>query len=216
MSLTGCGPKVFNNGTYVGVSPADDNGYAIAEVTIKDDKITDVKITEFDSTAVQKDMEAYPWEPAKQANKELPGRFIGRQDANIDAFSGATASSTKYISAVEHALEKARIKPQITTQYFDGTFMGRSEADDKGYGIAFVTVEGDQIKAVRLLEVTGENELRDYATCQYTVVLEAKDHLERAFVEQNGPEVDTFSGATNSSQKWIEAVSNALQAARLK
>jgi uncharacterized protein with FMN-binding domain len=40
--------------------------------------------------------------------------------------------------------------------------------------------------------------------------------LERAFVEENSPEVDTFSGATNSSQKWIQAVSNALQAARIK
>lgn len=216
MSLTGCGPKVFNNGTFMGISTADDNGYAIAEVTVKDDKIADVKITEFNSLAAEKDMETYQWEPAKQAYKELPGRFIGRQDANIDTLSGATASSNKYVSAVAHALEKARKNPQVTTQHFDGTFMGPSESDDKGYGIAFVTIEGDQIKAVRLLEVDEENKLKDYATYQYTVVLEAKEQLERAFVEENSPEVDTFSGATNSSQKWIQAVSNALQAARIK
>ncbi|MGB4391805.1 MAG: hypothetical protein WBJ77_00995, partial [Bacillota bacterium] len=49
MLLSGCGPKVYNNGTYIGVSPADDNGYAVAEVTVKDDKIVDVKLTEFNA-----------------------------------------------------------------------------------------------------------------------------------------------------------------------
>lgn len=216
MLLSGCGPKVYNNGTYIGVSTADDNGYAVAEVTVKDDKIVDVKLTEFNARAQEKDMETYQWEAAREAFRQLPGRFVGRQDANIETYSGATASSNKYITAVSFALEKARKTPQVTTQYFDGTFMGRSDGDDKGYGIAFVTIEEDQIKSVRLLEVTSEDQFKDYATYPYTTVLEAKEALEKAFVEKNSPEVDTYSGATNSSQKWIQAVSNALQAAKLK
>lgn len=214
--LTGCGPKVFNDGTYIGISTADDHGYAVAEVTIKDDKIADVKFTEYTQLAVPKDMETYPWEPTKQANAEMPARFIGRQDANVDTISGATGSCIKYINAVEHALEKARKKPQITTKYFDGTFMGRSEADDHGYGIAYVTIEGDKITSVRLLEVTAENQFKDFATYPWPATLEAKEYLEKAFVEKNGPDVDTYAGATGSSRKWIEAVTNALQNAQIR
>ncbi len=216
MLLAGCGPKVFNDGTYTGVSTSDDNGYAVAEVTVKDDTIVEVELTEFNSLAQEKDMESHSYEPAREAFKELPGRFTGRQDANIEAYSGATASSNKYMTAVSFALEKARKTPQVATEYFDGTFMGRSESDDNGYGIAMVTIEQDQIRSVRLMEVTADDKFRDYATYPYTTVLQAKEHLEKAIVEKNSPEVDTYSGATNSSQKWIQAVSNALKAAKLK
>ncbi len=216
MSVTGCGPKIYNDGTYTGVSTSDDKGFAVAEVTVKGDKIEEVKLTEFDALALERDMSSYEWEPARLANRELPARFIGRQDAKIEAYTGATASSNKYICAVSFALEKAKKTPDIATEYFDGTFMGRSAADEMGYGIALVTIEKDQITGVRLLEVTAETSFRDFATYSYTPVLQAKEKLEKAIVEKNSPQVDTFSGATISSQKWIEAASNALKAARLK
>ena len=33
------------------------------------------------------------------------------------------------------------------------------------------------------------------------------------FVEADGPEVDTYSGATGSSERWMEAVESALEKA---
>lgn len=216
LSITGCGPKIYNDGTYKGVSPSDDKGFAVAEVTVENDKITSVKLAEFTNMAMERDLASYEWEAAKLANQELPNRIIESQDANVDAYTGATVSSNKYILAVTFALEKAKKNPDIATEYFDGTFLGRSTADDKGYGVALVTIEKDKITGVRLLEVTEENQFRDFATYSYTPVIQAKEQLEKAFTEKNSPQVDTFSEATQSSQKWIEAVSNAMKAARFR
>jgi uncharacterized protein with FMN-binding domain len=214
--ITGCGPRIYNDGTYKGISVADDRGFATAEVTVKGDKITEVKLVEFTGLAVEKDFSTYEWKASGEANQELPKRFVGKQDANVEVYSGATLSSKKYISAVSFALEKAKKKPDITTEYFDGAFMGKSAADEHGYGLSLVTIEKDKITGVRLMEVTEENQLRDYATYPHTPVIQAKEKLEKAFVEKNSPQVDAFTGATASSQKWIEAVANALSAARLK
>lgn len=212
----GCGPKIYNDGTYRGVSTADDHGFVIAEVTVKGDKIQDVKLTEFDGLALEKDMGTYEWEPAREASREMPGRFLGRQDAKVDTFTGATTSSTKQIVAVSFALEKSKKKPETVTEFFDGTFMGRSKGGETGYGIAFVTIKKDVITGVRLLEVTEEGKLLDFATYSYTPLLQAKEKIEKAMVEKNGPEVDTFSGATTSSEKWIAAANEALKVAKRK
>ncbi|HHY69458.1 MAG TPA: hypothetical protein GYA09_04645, partial [Firmicutes bacterium] len=31
---TGCGPRIYNDGTYKGISTADQDGFAVAEITI--------------------------------------------------------------------------------------------------------------------------------------------------------------------------------------
>ncbi len=214
---SGCEPKLYNDGTYTGISTSDDKGFVVAELIVEDDKIKSVDLTEYDVLALKKDMNAYEWEPAKEAFKEFPNWFKGRKDADIDVYTGATMSSQKYIMAVSFALEKARKQPGITTDYFDGTFTGRSVVQDElGYGMALVTVIKDKITDVRLLEVTQDYELRDYATYSYTPVIEAKLHLEKSILENNSPQVDAFSGATVSSQKWIEAVSDALKIAKVR
>ncbi len=214
--FTGCGPKIYNDGTYKGISVADDKGFAVAEVTVKGDKITEVRLTEFTGLAVERDFAAYEWKPAVEANQKLPERFVSKQDANVEAYTGATLSSEKYMSAVSFALEKAKKKPDIAAAYFDGTFLGKSAAGAQGYGLALVTIEKDKITKVKLMEVTESNELRDFATDSYTPVLQAKEKLEKAFIEKNSPQVDVFTGATISSQRWIEAVANAVAASRVR
>ena len=72
------------------------------------------------------------------------------------------------------------------------------------------------ITKVRLLEFDDKDERRDYPTYSYTPVLQAKEQLERAFVDKNSAEVEGFTGATISSKRWIEAVSDALNAARVR
>ena len=205
LSATGCGPKIYNDGVYKGISPSDDKGFAVAEVTIENDKITDIKLAEFTSMATERDLDSYEWEAAKLANEELPERIIESQDVNVDVYTGATVSSNKYMNAVSFALEKAKKNPDITTEYFDGTFMGRSTGDEKGYGVALVTIENDQITGVRLLEVTQENQFLDFATYSYTPVIQAKEQLEKALWNKTVHKL-IRSVATQSSQKWIEAL----------
>jgi len=214
--VVGCGPKIYIDGTYKGVSQVDDRGYAVAEVTVKNDKITEVKLSEFTVYGEEKNLDTYEYEEAKKANEELSKQLIGKQDAAVDVYTGATASSKKYIAAVSFALEKAKQKPGIETMYFDGTFLGKSPVENGGYGIALVTIENDMITEVRLLEYDEKNERRDYPTYSYTPVLQAKEKMEKAFVEKNSAEVEGFTGATISSRRWIDAVSDALNAARVR
>jgi len=214
--ISGCGPKIYNDGSYMGISQADEHGYAIAEITVKNDKINAVKLVEITEKGVERDYGTYPYPKAKEANEEMAKRFVGRQNANVDTVAGATSSSKKYIEAVSFALEKAKKKPTIETTYFSGTFMGRSGADEYGYGVAWVTIKNDRITEVRLEEVTADNEFKDYVTYPWTAVVEAKAELEKQFVEKNSAQVDTYAGATRSSTKWIEAVSNALNNAKAK
>jgi len=216
LTLSGCGPKIYNDGTYRGIGQADDGGYAVAEVTVKNDKITAVKLSEVTETGVDKDFATYPYPKAKEANTEMAKKFVGKQDAKVDTVAGATNSSKKYIEAAGFALEKARKTPTVKSTYFDGTFYGRSKANDTGYGVAWVTIKGDKITAVKLDDVTAEGEFKDWATYLYAKALEAKDLMQKRFVEKNGAVVDTVAGATGSSTKWIEAVQNALANAKFK
>lgn len=216
LALTGCGPRVYNNGTYKGVSQADDHGYAIAEVVVEKDRIVSAKLTEITELGVPKDYAAYPYAPAREANAEMSKRFAGRKDANADTYAGATSSSSKYKEAVAFALEKARKSPEIKTAYFEGTFFGKSKEGPQGYGIAWVAIKADKIVQVRLEDVTSQGELKDWLTYEYAKALEAKHEMEKRFTERNSAMVDAYTGATRSSTSWIEAVADALANAKIR
>ncbi|HHY75375.1 MAG TPA: FMN-binding protein [Firmicutes bacterium] len=216
VSAPACRPRVFNDGTFTGISQADSHGYAIAEVRIEKDKIASVKLTEMTEVGVEKDYETYPWPQAKEAKDTLEKAFVGRQDTNVDVVAQATNSSNKFKEAVGFALEKARKKPTINSTYFEGTFMGKSKEDDHGWGVAWVTIQGDKITDVEVEDVTPDGEFKDWATYSYTPAIEAKAEMPKRFVEANSAVVDVYTGATNSSTKWMEAVSAALAAAKIR
>ena len=82
----------------------------------------------------------YPWEPYHEAMKVLPemfrrGQQLGRRRRRPGDGHLGRAPGT----AVRRALEKAA--GHRAGKYFDGTFFGRSAADDHGYGTALVTIE---------------------------------------------------------------------------
>ncbi len=216
LTLSGCGPKVYNNGTYKGVSQADDHGFAVAQVVVEKDKIVSVELFEMTELGVLKDYDTYPYEPVKEANREMAKRFVGRKDADVDAFAGATSSSNKYKEAVSFALEKAKKSPDTSRVHFQGTFFGRSPDGPQGYGMAWVSIEDDKIVQVRLEDVTEDGELKDWLTYAYPKALEAKKSMEKRFVQENEASVDTFAGATRSSTAWVQAVTDALNNARIR
>jgi uncharacterized protein with FMN-binding domain len=211
-----CGPRVYNDGTYTGISQGDSHGYAVAEVTLERDKITRVILTEITELGEERDHSTYPWQKSKEAKDTLERAFVGRQDANVDAVTQATNSSNKFKEAVGFALEKARKKPAVASTYFDGRFQGRSKADTEGWGVVWVTIQGDKITGVEVEDVTSEGKLKDWATYSYKTVLEAKTEMPKRFVAANSPIVDAYTGATKSSTKWMEAVSAALAAAKIR
>jgi len=195
--------------TFIGYSDASDHGYAMAVVTIEDNRISEVILKEFTELSVEKDFSTYEYPPSVEANTLLPQRFIEVQGTEVDLIAGATASSNRYKQAVERALISAK-KEESERQYFDGVFQGRSKADNHGYGIALVEIKDDRIVRVELKEVDASGELKDFNTYPHEPSREAHRELPERFVQKNSPDIDNFTGATHSTDKYKEAVQNAL------
>ncbi|MCW3490979.1 FMN-binding protein [Dethiobacter alkaliphilus] len=200
----------YENGTFTGVS-TESRGYVEAQVTIENDEITEVVLTEYTNAAVVKD-ENYSYEATLPAIEELEAAFVANNSSEVDVVTEATSTSNKAMEAVANALALA----EGFDGTFDGTFMGVSEPDDRGaVGIALVTVSGGDIVEVELSEVTGDGDFKDedYSLDEFH---EAVEELPARFVEANSAEVDAYTGATGSSEKWMEAVADALQKANVQ
>lgn len=120
-----CGNSISNasnakDGVYEGIYKNEDDSNSSSmtvTLTIKDGKIIDASLQEFDSTGKLKD-ENYGKnsgdknyaiaQRAVKATKTYPALLIEKQDLNdIDAVSGATVSYKLFKSAVADALAKA-------------------------------------------------------------------------------------------------------------
>ncbi len=193
-------------GTYSHASEADDKGYVYAEVTFENDGITEVELTEFNDKEIEKG-EEYDWEPFHEAMNELPERFKESNSPDIEAYTEATNTSEKAMDAVDKAMKRA----EGETRAFDGTFLGTSEQND-GWGVAWVTLDNEEISNVKLEEVALTNEKYEFKDDDYDweEFHEAKETMPEWFVEENSSDVDEYTQATASSQMWMEAVEDAL------
>ncbi|UMZ74167.1 hypothetical protein [Natranaerofaba carboxydovora] len=201
------------DGTFSAASEADDRGYVHADVTFEDDEITEVELAEFNDKGIEKG-EDYDWDPFHEAMDELPERFKEANDSDIEVYTEATGTSEKAMGAVDKAIQRA----EGETGAFDGTFLGTSEQTDDGWGVAWVTLDNEEISEVKLEEVTltdeedEEYEFKD-DDYQWEEWHEAKEAMPDWFVEENSSEVDVYTDATESSEMWMEAVEDALQKA---
>jgi len=248
--LTGCAkpaaqpepaPKKYQDGVYEGYSWADDKGYAWAKVEIKDDKIVRVELKEFDALGLEKDFSVYPYAEAKKANEEMPAQFVAANSAQVDGVAKATSSSRKYRRAVAHALEKALVVPSNSNKYFDGVFMAISDRTEKGWAIAWVTIEEDKIIDLKLIGTTPkrgadgevvkdsagnvvferklsedliENGEVKTARYPYLPYHEARVKMAANILRAQSTNVDTITGATGTSNQWKQAVDRALEMAK--
>lgn len=207
----------YVDGTYVAYDDASDKSYGMVEVTIKEDIITDVKVAGFTNMGDEKG-ENYPWEAFHEAKETMPQRFIDANGTEVEGVTGATGSVTGWKLAVERALEKALVEPPSTSAYFNGRFHGASDSTEKGRSVAWVTIEDDKIVDVKLGATTftkdeEKKEVFKDETYSYAEFHQAVEQMPQRFIEANGPEVDTFTGATGSSEQWKVAVERALEKA---
>ena len=197
----------LTDGEYIGYSEADENSFVKAVVNIENEEIASVELTEYTDLYLEKG-EGYPLDEWHEAMEVLPERFVEANSSDVDVVSGATGTSEKAMAAVDMALQKAE-----GVEEFEGTFLGRSDVTDRGgWGVAWVTVEEDEIVDVRLEEATDEEEFKD-EDYQWDEFHEAQEEMPEWFVEANSPDVDIYSGATSSSELWMEAVEHALEKA---
>ena len=144
------------------------------------------------------------------AIKELPGKIVESQKVDIDVTSGATVTSEAILSAVEKAIEEAKLdvnnykggeKEEVTgeLEFKPGTYEGEAI----GYGgTVKVSVEVDEkaIKEVKVLEQQETKMISDLAF----------ETIPAAIVEHQTVGVDSVSGCTFSSTAIKEAVKDAL------
>jgi len=223
--------RIYKDGTFVGFSQGDRYGYVKVEVTLKNDKIENVRIWEYDGLGIEKLPETYGkrFPTLFEMHKEMAKRIITKNTWDVDVYTGATTSSNKIREAVKFALERAKLQ-ETKRKYFDGTFIGISDITARGYGIAWVTIKDDKITNVVLEETRPKTqdgktvldeagrpvfELKpaDYPWQAYH---DAKREMPKRFIEKQSTKVDVYTSATSSSRNWIKAVERALEAASTK
>ena len=95
----------------------------------------------------------------------------------------------------------------------DGIYVGNSEEDDRGnYGEVSITISSAEITDVEYTEYSGENKPKSAETgYEYKEALEAIEELPKQLIEtQDVDEIDDYSGATGTTDKFRTAVKKAL------
>jgi major membrane immunogen (membrane-anchored lipoprotein) len=95
----------------------------------------------------------------------------------------------------------------------DGLYVGKSDEDDRGgYGEIKITIADEKITKVEYTEYTGDGEPKSEETgYEYEDALEAFEELPDQLIEtQDVDEVDDYSGATGTSEKFRVAAKRAL------
>lgn len=230
--VVGCGTEEnadsegdYRDGVYTAVSQFN-RGYVEATVTISGGVITNVEIVEFTDLGVEKIYEDYHqrFPVLEDAHTTLAADMAENNTWDVDVVTGATSTSEKAKEAVKFALIKAAYDEPENT-YFNGTFFGMSEVGERGWGIAHVTIENDEIIDIRLEETTAARdedgdpvfdsvgrqvfELKD-EDYSYDAFHEAREAIAKSILDAQSPDVDTYTGATGSADMWMEAVRNAL------
>ncbi len=185
----------FTPGTYEGEGKGYSEGSPVkVKITVDAEKITAVDI---------------------DAPEELPfgvpqfenygGQLIGKNEAKIDAVSGATMTRDGIVEAVNKALKAA--KGEAVSNNTPMTFKpGEYTAEAMGYnGPVNVRVKFDENKITEL-EVTAHNETAHVGDIAFNIMIPE-------MLQANGSGVDAVSGATFSTRALRNAVNSAAEKA---
>ncbi len=206
-AFAGCGKKtVYKDGTYVAYSAADSHG-SIGEVTltIASDKFTDVAYVEF----TPKSDGNYPYKESVAAVAAIRAQLIATGDINkVDAVTNATGTSEQMKAAVKNALATAG----TSGSYTDGTYVGFSDADERGsVGYASVTVSSGVITDATLYSL----QQKSTDNYPYAASINAWPVLAAKLIETQDPaNVDAVSQATATTGRFKDAVTKALEKAK--
>ena len=160
------------------------------EVTVLDGEITGIEIIEHDETPDYFD-DAVP---------EITDRIIEAQSTEVDAVSGATATSEGIMAAVDAALADVDLEAPEEEEAEDDVYQGTAE----GYGGDLeleVTLENDEIIDI---EILSHSETEGFAE-------DALEEVPSSIIETQSTDVDAVSGVTKTSEAIMEAVESALE-----
>lgn len=192
----------FKNGEYIG-SAQGHVGEIELKVLVKAGKITEIEVLAQNETAGLGD----------DAIDEIKAAIIENQSLEVDVVSGATNSSVGTINAVKNALDKGSGAAAESEEVsVDADFLNLAELDledgeyrgaAEGYRTEIevsLLVENNKLQEIRIVSQEETPGIGDQAMAK----------LSESLISEQSLEVDAVSGATNTSEGFLEAVKNAL------
>ena len=185
------------DGTYEG-SANGFSGKIKVSVVIKNQTIRSINILS------NSDDEAF----FNRAKEGVTASILAKQSTDVDTVSGATYSSRGIINAVKDALSSSDGEEQtvmakgdfaLNDGYYEGTGNGFA-----GPVKLFIEIKDKSIIGIYIVKTSDDAGFFN----------RAKEGVTASILEKQSTDVDTVSGATYSSKGIIEAVSNAMEAAK--
>lgn len=185
------------DGTYEG-SANGFSGKIKVSVVIKNQTIRSINILS------NSDDEAF----FNRAKEGVTASIIAKQSTDVDTVSGATYSLRGIINAVKDALSSSDGEEQtvvakgdfaLNDGYYEGTGNGFA-----GPVKLFIEIKDKSIVGIYIVKTSDDAGFFN----------RAKEGVTASILEKQSTDVDTVSGATYSSRGIIEAVSNAMEAAK--
>jgi len=96
----------------------------------------------------------------------------------------------------------------------DGTYEGKTDKDERGnYGVAKITIKDGKITEAEYTEYTGDDKPKSKENgYEYEDALKAIEDLPKQLIStQDVDKIDTYTGATGTTNKFKTAVKNALK-----
>ena len=177
-----------DDGTYEGRAEGY-MGEIVLEVTIEEGELTEINVIEHQETE----------DLALPAFDQLEEDVIRAQTTGVDTVTGATGSSEGFLRAIENALGIDE-EPEIA--YEDGTYTATGTGYNDDIEIE-VVIEGGEVVSVTVIS---HDETEGIAEPAF-------EDLEAAVLDAQSADVDVISGATGSSEGYLEALRAVLEEA---
>ena len=178
----------LQDGVYQGQAEGA-QGDIVLEITVENGDIVDVEILEEQETE----------HLAQPAYEDLEAQLLREQTADLDLISGATYTSEAYIEALQQAVDQASPESSTDGDFEDGTYQGSAQGHSDQIELEVVVEAGE----ITEIEVLSQNETPGLGD-------DAIEEITAKIIEEQSLEVDSISGATNSSVGTVNAVRNAL------
>ena len=187
------------DGVFSGGGARGFKGSIYVDVTVADDSITNIVVTQHSDTASL----------ARSVFTHTAGMIIQTQSTAVDLVAGATTTARAFVSAVESALVNAgadldalRAGPRVRLAFTPGTYTGIGNGRN---GPVKVSVTFSR-NAILDLSVVEHSETEGFDVMAFNKVIPA-------ILEQQSTKVDTLSGATMTGNAIVMAVNAAMQEA---
>ncbi|MFI6274084.1 FMN-binding protein [Streptomyces sp. NPDC050988] len=189
-----------SNQVVAGSTIETEKGPVQVEVTFDGDKISSVRMLQ------------QPNHPqTKAAVPKLIAETLTAQSADIDAVSGATITSEGYVESLQAAIDAKPASSSSSTSSSSSSpsasaaasqvVAGSAVGTEKGTVQVEVTFEGDKIDAVRMLQQPNHPQTKAAVPKLIAETLEAQSS-----------DIDAVSGATITSEGYVESLQAAIDA----